>query len=258
MADGRHLSVIIVPDGAGEESRTFRIPYGRLKALGIAVGAAGLVLAVMVGSWWYLAARSVRASELEEEVAQLQAEQARVAILAARLAELEERYLVLRSLFGTDSLGTGAESLLPMPTAGQGENVDGGELDPESRLPTSWPLTEGGFITRVLLEGDGGEHPGLDIAIPNGSYIRAAGAGEVVDVGEDEVYGRYVVLDHGNGYRTRYAHASLTLVERDETVRRNEVIALSGSTGQSTAPHLHFEIMLDGEPVDPLTMVQRP
>jgi murein DD-endopeptidase MepM/ murein hydrolase activator NlpD len=258
MADGRHLSIIIVPDGAGEESRTFRIPYGRLKALGIVVGAAGIVLAVMVGSWWYLAARSVRASELEEEVARLQAEQTRVAILAARLAELEERYLNLRSLFGTDSLGASGESLLPIPAAGRNAVSDGRDLDPESQIPTSWPLTERGFVTRVLLADAGGDHPGLDIAIPGGSYIRAAGAGEVVDVGEDEVYGRYVVLDHGNGYRTRYAHASVTLVEPNRTVRRNEVIALSGSTGQSTAPHLHFEIMLDGEAVDPLTMLQRP
>lgn len=258
MADGRHVSVIIVPDGAGEESRTFRIPYRRLKALGMVVGAAGLVLAVMLGSWWYLAARAVRASALEDEVARLRAEQAHIAVLAARLAELEERYVVLRSLFGPDSIIADPESLLPMPAVGQSTAADGPEQDPESHLPTSWPLTESGYVTRVLLEGAGGDHPGLDIAIPSGSYIRAAGAGEVVDVGEDDVYGRYVVLDHGNGYRTRYAHASVTLVERNRTVRRNEVIALSGSTGQSTAPHLHFEIILDGEAVDPLTMVQRP
>jgi len=222
------------------------------------VGILGLVLAVMLGSWWYLAARTVRASALEEEVARLQAEQGHIAVLAARLAELEERYLALRSLFGPDSVGVGPSSLLPTPTVGQRAPAEDPTEDPESRLPTSWPLTERGFVTRVLLEGAGGDHPGLDIAIPGGSYIRAAGAGEVVDVGEDEVYGRYVVLDHGNGYRTRYAHASVTLVERDRIVRRNEVIALSGSTGQSTAPHLHFEILLDGEAVDPLTMVQRP
>ena len=258
MADRRHLSIIIVPDGAGEESRTFRIPYRRLKAFGLVLGLAGLVVAGMVGSWWYLAARSVRASALEEEVARLHAEQAHVAVLAARLAELEERYLAIRALFGPDSLVTDAESLLPMPSAVQSDPPLGADPDPESRLPTSWPLTERGFITRVLLEGDGGAHPGLDIAIPTGSYVRAAGAGEVVDVGEDEVYGRYVVIDHGNGYQTRYAHASVILVERNRTVRRNEVVALSGSTGQSTAPHLHFEIMLEGEAVDPLTMVRRP
>jgi len=72
------------------------------------------------------------------------------------------------------------------------------------------------------------------------------------------VYGRYVVIDHGQGYATLYGHASLNLVSLGQTVREREVIALSGSTGRSTGPHLHFEILIDGEPVDPLTMVQQP
>ena len=258
MPDDRHLSVIIVPDGAGEESRTFRIAYRRLRTFGLLAGAVGVALTVMLGSWWYLAARAVRASALEEELAGLQADQARVAVLADRLEELEERYRTLRALFGIDSAQAGGELLLPTPSLGAVTPAGGPELDPETRLPTSWPLTERGFVTRSLLEGAAGDHPGVDIAVPGDTYIRAAGAGEVVDVGEDEVYGRYVILDHGNGYRSRYAHASQTLVETGWTVRRNEVIALSGSTGRSTAPHLHFEILLDGEAVDPLTMVQRP
>jgi murein DD-endopeptidase MepM/ murein hydrolase activator NlpD len=98
----------------------------------------------------------------------------------------------------------------------------------------------------------------LDVAVPADTYVRAAGAGVVVDVGEDLVYGRFVSLDHGGGYRSLYGHASETLVELGQRVRRNEVIALSGSTGRSTAPHLHFEILLNGEPLDPLTMVRQP
>jgi murein DD-endopeptidase MepM/ murein hydrolase activator NlpD len=94
--------------------------------------------------------------------------------------------------------------------------------------------------------------------VPADSYIRAAGGGVVVGAGDDPVYGRFVTLDHGGGYRTLYAHASETLVEVGQEVRRNEVIALSGSTGRSTAPHLHFEILLNGEAVDPLTMVRQP
>ena len=80
----------------------------------------------------------------------------------------------------------------------------------------------------------------------------------MVDVGEDEVYGRFVVLDHGDGYTSLYGHASLTFVERGQHVRQHEIIALSGSTGRSTAPHLHFEVLLNGEAVDPLTMVSQP
>ena len=93
---------------------------------------------------------------------------------------------------------------------------------------------------------------------PTDSYVRAAGGGTVVDLGDDPVYGYFVVLDHGEGYTTIYGHTALLLVERGQRVRRNEVIALSGSTGRSTAPHLHLEILLNGEAVDPLTMVQQP
>jgi murein DD-endopeptidase MepM/ murein hydrolase activator NlpD len=113
-------------------------------------------------------------------------------------------------------------------------------------------------VTRGLFEDDGGAHTGLDIAAPTGSYVRAAGAGRVVDVGEGPTYGKYVRIDHDNGYETLYAHASYTLVELGEEVRKNEVIALSGSTGESTAPHLHFEILFEGETVDPLKLVQQP
>lgn len=254
MADPRHLSIIVVPDGAGDESRTYRVTYGRLRLLAVLGAALGLVVALMVGSWWYLAARAVRASALEEEVARMEAEQSRVAGLVARLEELEERYTALRSLFGLDSVPVPGELWLPPAGAPSGAPAP----DTESRIPTSWPLSVAGFLTQPLLAGASGEHPGIDIAVPEDSYVRAAGAAEVVDVGEDEVYGRYVVLDHGNGYRTRYAHASRIFVETGGSVRRSEVIALSGSTGRSTAPHLHFEVLLNGEAVDPLTLVRRP
>jgi murein DD-endopeptidase MepM/ murein hydrolase activator NlpD len=66
------------------------------------------------------------------------------------------------------------------------------------------------------------------------------------------------VIDHGEGYSTVYAHTSAQMVEQGQQVREREVIALSGSSGQSTAPHLHFEIRLNGSAVDPLTMVEQP
>jgi murein DD-endopeptidase MepM/ murein hydrolase activator NlpD len=125
-------------------------------------------------------------------------------------------------------------------------------------VPSVWPLTERGFVTRGLHEGLEGEHPGLDVAVASDSYIRASGGGTVVDVGEDAVYGRFVVIEHGDGYSTLYGHASATLVSLGQQVRERQVIALSGSTGRSTGPHLHFEVLVDGEPVDPLTVVQQP
>jgi len=120
-----------------------------------------------------------------------------------------------------------------------------------------WPLQVAGFITRALADGRS-EHPGLDIAVPRNSYIRAAGPGTVRAAGIHDVYGRYIVLDHGEQLQTVYGHASTLFVTAGDRVRRGQVIALSGSTGRSTAPHLHFEVRRDGRPVDPFTFVKQP
>jgi murein DD-endopeptidase MepM/ murein hydrolase activator NlpD len=214
------------------------------------------LLVVFIGSWWYLAARAHRSSLLETQVAELLTREARVEELARTLTEVEEAYAGIRALFGANGSPAAEELWLP-PAAGRPSGA--AQLPEEERSrPTSWPLTEAGFITQALLDGGGSDHPGIDIAIPAGSYVRASGRGTVLDAGEDPIYGHYLVLDHGEGYRTRYAHASVLFAATGELVDRNEIIALSGSSGQSTAPHLHFEIFLEGEPVDPLSMVSQP
>lgn len=249
----RTLTIMVVPDGTNQ-TRTYRVGYGRLRLLGAAAALVGAVVLGMAGSWMYLASRATQVTEVEARIDSLAAEGARVQALSAQLADLEGRYQQMVDMFGA---GSAAPSDLWLPPAGG--RSGGVRAEPEGAIgPTSWPLAERGFITQPLLAGVSGEHPGLDIAIPTDSYIRAAGGGTVADVAEDPVYGHFVLLDHGDGYRSLYAHASLALVERGDSVRRNEVIALSGSTGRSTAPHLHFEILKDGEPVDPLTLVRQP
>jgi murein DD-endopeptidase MepM/ murein hydrolase activator NlpD len=255
MSDQRFLSIMVVPED-GRESHTFRVSYRSLRLAAAAGSVLVLGMAVLAGSWWYLAARAAKVPALEAQVAQHASDQARMESFATPLVELEARYEQIRQLFGPDAEQVASGLWLPPPAprgASQGPDPDDG-----GSRPTSWPLTGRGFVTQRLLEGDAGAHPGLDIAVPADSYIRAAGAGIVVDVGDDPVYGRFVSLDHGEGYRTVYAHASSALVEVGQRVRRNEVIALSGSTGRSTAPHLHFEILHNGEPVDPLSMVRQP
>jgi murein DD-endopeptidase MepM/ murein hydrolase activator NlpD len=255
MAQTRFLSIMVVPED-GRESHTFRVSYRSLKLAAAAAMLVVLLITLMAGSWWYLAAQAAKVQALEEQVAQHAGDQARMEAFAAQLSELEGRYDQIRRLFGSDGAQIASGLWLP-PPAPRGVR-QGPDPDAEGGLPTSWPLTVRGFVTQRLLEGDAGAHPGVDIAVPTDSYIRAAGSAYVVDVGEDPVYGRFVSLDHGDGYRTLYAHASVTLVELGQRVRRNQVIALSGSTGRSTAPHLHFEIILNGAPVDPLTMVRQP
>ncbi len=94
-------------------------------------------------------------------------------------------------------------------------------------------------------------HEGIDVAVPTGTPVRAAANGRVEFVGWKSGYGKTVVLSHGDGVRTLYAHNSSFMVQEEEFVYRGQHIALSGNTGQSTGPHLHFEVHIDGEPRDP-------
>jgi murein DD-endopeptidase MepM/ murein hydrolase activator NlpD len=94
-------------------------------------------------------------------------------------------------------------------------------------------------------------HPGLDFAAETGSPIRAAAGGVVSFAGVRNGYGNVVEIDHGNGLVTRYGHASKLLVQAGAVVAPGDTVALVGSTGRSTGPHLHFEVLNDGTQVDP-------
>jgi murein DD-endopeptidase MepM/ murein hydrolase activator NlpD len=252
----RYLTIMVVPDG-GQETHTVRVAYRTLRAIGLLGVVAALAMTLVAGSWWYLAARSARVTTLEGRVQELTAERQRIDELATQIDAIESGYDKIRDLFGP---GTAAPSEVWLPPSSASARGGGTKSAAATTLPTSWPLTDKGFVTRGLLDENrgGDEHPGLDIAVPTDSYIRAAGAGTVTEVGDDPIYGRFVVIEHGNGYTTLYGHASMQLVTTGQRVRQNEVIALSGSTGRSTAPHLHFEILLNGEAVDPLSLVQQP
>jgi murein DD-endopeptidase MepM/ murein hydrolase activator NlpD len=95
-------------------------------------------------------------------------------------------------------------------------------------------------------------HSGLDIAVPSGTQVKAADGGKVLISGWNGGYGYYIAIDHGNGISTAYAHNSRLLVKEGDVVYQGQVIAGSGSTGLSTGPHLHFEVRINGAPVDPV------
>ena len=112
------------------------------------------------------------------------------------------------------------------------------------------PLTGGSFVISSYY-GDGRGHKGMDLAADRGTGIYAAAAGTVVSSGFDGAYGYSVVIDHGNGLRTRYAHASALKVAKGATVEQGDLLALVGSTGNSTGNHLHFEVLVNETRVDP-------
>ncbi|MHB8454161.1 MAG: peptidoglycan DD-metalloendopeptidase family protein [Acidiferrobacterales bacterium] len=122
--------------------------------------------------------------------------------------------------------------------------------------PAGWP-TRGGWISSGFgyrtdpFTGHPEFHEGIDIADSMGSPIYAMGAGVVSWAGPRDGYGNLVEINHGNGLSTRYGHASKVLVKVGDRVRKGQVIALVGSTGRSTGPHVHFEVLRDGHEVDP-------
>lgn len=124
------------------------------------------------------------------------------------------------------------------------------------RLPQGWPVERGSisspFGARVSpFTGRLEMHQGIDIRARPGSQVRAVAAGVVTAAHARGRYGLLVEIDHGDGYRTRYAHNRVNLVEVGDLVEKGEAVALLGNTGRSTGPHLHFEVLRNGRPVDP-------
>jgi len=98
-------------------------------------------------------------------------------------------------------------------------------------------------------------HEGIDVSAPMGAEIEAPAAGVVTEVKWEEGYGNMITLDHGYGLVTRFAHCSKIMAVRGQRVKRGQKIALVGSTGLSTGPHLHYEVWVNGKPVDPMKFV---
>jgi murein DD-endopeptidase MepM/ murein hydrolase activator NlpD len=130
--------------------------------------------------------------------------------------------------------------------------------EPGISPPKLWPLDESGYITRGQVKAGGRDeaHPGIDIAVAIGSLVRASGGATVAQTGEDPEYGLFVLLNHSEDYQSMYGHLSRILVTPTATVVSGQVIGLTGNSGRSTAPHLHFEIRQRGLSLDPLTMVK--
>ncbi|HEX4748341.1 MAG TPA: M23 family metallopeptidase [Bryobacteraceae bacterium] len=127
--------------------------------------------------------------------------------------------------------------------------------------PSLWPVE--GTIRSAFgvrsdpFSGEGAFHTGIDLAAPRGTPVQSTADGVIATVGWSGGYGRLLVVDHGNGVETYYAHLSRFLVLPGQEVSRGQVIALSGGTGHSTGPHLHYEVRLHGTPVNPYSFLPR-
>ncbi|MBQ7036908.1 MAG: peptidoglycan DD-metalloendopeptidase family protein [Clostridia bacterium] len=121
-----------------------------------------------------------------------------------------------------------------------------------------WPTPSTTYITSPFgtryhpIQKRNKTHTGIDIGAGHGASILAAEAGTVLRADWNSGYGNYVVIDHGGGVQTLYGHCSALLVKSGQTVSRGQQIALVGSTGVSTGPHLHFEVLINGSYTDPM------
>ncbi len=232
--------IIQVQREGGLANRTIVLGTRQVKLLRFFMSRPGrLVLGLVAASWAFFAVQAVRVPVLTAEIRSMQADAQRLDTLTNTLAQLQRQYDQVQHMLG----------------ATQGVTRDSVELT----IPSLWPLPTAGFVTRGTAgpSAYADAHPGLDVATPVGTAIRAAGGGVVVEVKEDAEYGLSVRLAHLDGYESLYAHASKVLVEEGDRIPRGQLIALSGNSGRSTAPHLHFEVRRAGKVLDPLQLITK-
>lgn len=150
---------------------------------------------------------------------------------------MHKRTLLLLGSLWITGCGNGSNPLVPHVRPVEGGTVSSG-YGPRENHPVKGLMV-------------GGHHTGYDFAVGSGSPIRASMAGTVSFVGLKGGYGKAVVLEHPDGYSTLYGHASELLVRQGQSVAQGQTIALVGSTGISTGPHLHYELRKGGLPVNP-------
>ncbi len=146
--------------------------------------------------------------------------------------------------------------------ANESRDANGNKIiyNANSATKMQWPIPAGGYISCYYgyrTDPAPSNHTGIDIALPTGNAIVAANSGTVTLVGySPSGYGNYLDINHGDGSATRYAHCSKIYVKKGQKVVRGETIAAVGSTGWSTGPHLHFEVIINGKRVNPLPYIR--
>jgi murein DD-endopeptidase MepM/ murein hydrolase activator NlpD len=255
----RSITIVIQRDGT-TRTRSIRLPIWTVRAGAWLLGSAALLLLIITALYGPLVRAAARVPGMERELGRLRAENTRVRELSAAVDSAESRYAQVRQMMGGGIVRdpVSKSSQLPVAPPIRARLAAVVSAEPGISTPRHWPLDESGYITRGQVKAGGRDeaHPGIDIAVAIGSLVRASGGATVAQAGEDPEYGLYVLLDHSEEYQSMYGHLSRILVTPNVTVESGQVIGLTGNSGRSTAPHLHFEIRQRGLSLDPLTMVR--
>lgn len=259
-----HVTIVIHSDGA-LATRSYRLPRWAVRLAVGGVISLGAVILLGLALYLPVAAAAARVPGLVREVERLEDDNHKIVELVAALDSAERRYDRIRAMLGADIVPDPVQLTATLPVAPVLRARPAG-TQPVYEVglsePRHWPLEEPGYVTRgqaadAPSPNTGGEaHPGVDIAVPIGTPVRASGGGSVLQAGVDPEYGIFVLLEHPGGLQSMYGHLSRAAVAAGQAIDAGEVIGLSGNTGRSSAPHLHFEIRRDGKPIDPLTLVK--
>jgi murein DD-endopeptidase MepM/ murein hydrolase activator NlpD len=249
------FSIIIVPHDI-KKTRTYRVPYGLFCALLVLLCVGAVVMIIFVATYGKLLVKARESAMLEKQVAELTKRSEQVGELMRNYARIRSMEIQIRSMLGLEV--SPQDSMLMRDAEAKDHAVMDETEDDRTQIlqsiPSSWPVR--GYVTRgfSIAEGekDPNYHPGIDIAVDRGTPVRAAASGYVIEAGWDNIYGHYVWIDHGYGIKTLYGHNDRLVVIKDERVGRGQTIAYSGNTGKSTAPHLHFAVLQNNVPVDPM------
>ncbi len=205
-----------------------------------------LITVVFITVWFY--AENIK---LKKQVTQQQEE---LDISAKYIKQLNKKIAEDRNLISSSKTNEQKiQALMDTYVEEQNKDVNGDpdkvvQYDEKRRfIPDMVPLKGDFAISQRFSD----THPGLDFAAATGSEVVAVAAGEILSVYYDEHYGNVIMIDHFNKYATLYAHLATTFFEGKSNVEKGETIALVGNTGNSSAPHLHYEIMLNGNNVNP-------
>ncbi|MEE8404899.1 MAG: M23 family metallopeptidase [candidate division Zixibacteria bacterium] len=254
MGSSKFITIMFIPEG-GESKRGIRVRKWLLQAVAGAFGILLLLIILFFVFYGRILAEASMADNLREENQRLLKYQYKVQLLEQNLNQTRDIVSRLIDLAGIDI----EFPLLPDDST-LFASIDKTAMAAVRRsagadmsIPSGLPIQ--GFISQDFVIDDSARyHPGIDIACAEGTPVLATAIGEVVMTGDDEVYGKIVVLKHNDSIISLYGHNKEILVQKGEKVLPGSRIALSGNTGKSTAPHLHYEVKINDEPINPLEL----
>jgi len=286
-----HSYTFIVVPHAKARFRKFQVPVRVLRWGGMLAGTLGLVLTAIVAHYFWIAAERHEATRLRAENKALTL---KTREYEQSLSRLQTKVAGLQRMVDKLGVMAGLDSELPAPPAGVGGVVGSESVAPSkdanfslpgleknldslreksvelealyedqkqllASTPSIWPVR--GYLSSRFgnrtdpFTGAPDFHPGIDISTPRGTKIHAPAAGLVVSVGERGGYGKSIIVDHGFGVMTRYAHMDGYNVKAGQRVKRGDLLGFVGNTGRSVAPHLHYEVWVNDRLQNPIHFI---